>query len=200
MDLRGPISLVASLGAATWRLKKNNELWKSVGFIQDQSKLKLIVWTIIALITTILAGNIAAQLASSFIGTTSSGASEINQVMEGRFANLPGNLPVYIFWLVIAWVIGGFTEELLFRGFLINRFEKLFYRIPFAIALAVITQALIFGQQHYYYQGITGLVSTGVIGIFSGIIYVTCKRRLWPLILSHGLANTLGMTIMFTSV
>ena len=192
----GPISLLASLGVATWRLKKNNESWKSIGFIQDQTKIKLALWTVVALVTTILLGNIAAQLVTPLFASNPA-TNEISQVMAGRFANLPGNLTVYLYWLIVAWIIGGFTEELLFRGFLINRIEKLFYRVPFAIGIAVLFQALIFGQQHFYYQGLVGFVSTGVIGLASGLIYVYCKRRLWPLILSHGLANTLGMTILF---
>ena len=80
---------------------------------------------------------------------------------------------------------------------MIQRFEKLYQKLPFAIGLAVLTQALIFGQQHYYYQGLIGVCATGTIGLFSGMIYVLGKRKLWPLILSHGLANTLGMTMLF---
>ena len=70
---------------------------------------------------------------------------------------------------------------------------------PFAIVYAIIIQALIFGQQHMYYQGVLGLVETGIIGVVSGVIYVLCKRRLWALAISHGLANTLGMTMLFLS-
>ena len=119
---------------------------------------------------------------------------------SNRFKNVPGNFPAYFYWLIISWVIGGFTEELLFRGFLINRFEKVLVKIPFAIAFAVIFQAIIFGQQHMYYQGWVGFVATGVIGLTSGLIYIFCKRRLLPLIISHGLANTLGMTLMYMGV
>lgn len=165
--------------------------------MQDQRIVKLVGWTVVALLVTIILGNIAGQLTEQLLSSEELINSQINQAMAGRFADLPGNLTLYLFWLVVAWVVGGFTEELLFRGFLINRFESLFQKLPMSIGLAIIVQALIFGQQHYYYQGFAGLVSTGIIGVLSEIIYFYCGRRLWPLILSHGLANTIGMTILF---
>ncbi|MBU2971669.1 CPBP family intramembrane metalloprotease [Pseudoalteromonas sp. C2R02] len=193
----GPISLLASLGVATWCLKRNNETWKSIGFKHDTSWLKLSLWVLVALIVTTVLGNLAGGLAGSLIIPGSGVDEQAEAFMAGRFDNVPGNFPVYLYWLVISWVIGAFTEELLFRGFMISRFEKVFSRLPFAIGLAILAQALIFGQQHMYYQGIQGLVAMTVIGIFSGMIYVFCKRRLLPLMISHGLANTVGITMMY---
>ena len=110
---------------------------------------------------------------------------------------MPGNLPAYLFWLGIAWVIGGFTEEVLFRGMLISRFEKLFTFAPFGVFFAIVMQAIIFGQQHFYYQGLNGALATGAIALVSGLFYFLLKRNLWPLMLSHGLANTLGLTLIY---
>jgi len=194
----GPISLVAALAVATWRLKCNNQTWKSLGFVHSTSHLKLVLWTLMALILTILAGSLAGALAGGLMTAPAIG-EQASTFAQNRFANVPGNLPVYLYWLVISWVIGGFTEELLFRGFLISHFEKLFSKLPFAVVYGVVIQALIFGQQHMYYQGVIGLVETGIVGLVSGIIYVLSKGRLWPLIISHGLANTLGMTMIFLS-
>ncbi|MCW8876577.1 MAG: CPBP family intramembrane metalloprotease [Kangiellaceae bacterium] len=195
----GPISLLASLAVATWRLKRNNQTWQSIGFIHDSSHLKLTLWTVGALVLTILMGNVASQIAEALVANPEALSEQSTNYMQNRFAEVPGNLGLYLMWIAISWLIGGFTEELLFRGFLINRFENLFSKIPFAIVFAILFQALIFGQQHMYYQGVVGLVSTGIIGIVSGVIYVLCKRRLWALILSHGLANTLGMTMLYLS-
>ena len=193
----GPVSLVASLCVATWRLKRNNESWRELGLTHNTSHLNLILWALGALIVTILAGGIAASLAVNLLGNAEPVSAQASDFMQNRFANVPGNLPVYLYWIAVSWIIGGFTEELLFRGFLISRFEKLFSKFPFPVVFAVLFQALIFGQQHMYYQGVIGLVETGMIAIISGAIYILSKRRLWPLIISHGLANTLGMTIIF---
>ncbi len=192
----GPISLIATLLVATWRLKCNDQSWRSVGLVHSTSHLKLALWSLAALIITIVLGNVAGQLAQGFI-TTTEVSEQVSNFTQNRFANLPGNIEVYLYWLVISWVIGGFAEELIFRGFLLSRFENLFSNLPFAIVYAVIIQAVIFGQQHMYYQGTIGFIETGIIALVSGIIYYLSKRRLWPLIISHGLANTLGMTMLF---
>lgn len=195
----GPISLLCALAMATWRLSVAKQNWKTLGLMNDVNTLKLVLWTLAALVSTMLIGNVVGSLAEQFLADPNIANSELNRAMSGRFADLPGNVSVYLFWLITAWVIGGFTEELLFRGFMIQRFEKLYQQLPFAIGLAVVTQALIFGQQHYYYQGLAGVAAMCVIAIISGVIYVLAKRRLWPLIISHGLANTIGLTMLLLS-
>lgn len=193
----GPISLLAAFAVATWRLKRNNESWSSLGLFKIGSYLNLTLWIIGAFVVTLFIGNLGGALANTLISSPGEINNQINVVLQNRFSNLQGNLPVYIYWLIISWVIGGFIEELLFRGFLILRFEKALSKIPFSTAIAIFIQALIFGQQHMYYQGYVGLFETGFIALASGMIFVFCKRRIWPLIISHGLANTLGMTMMF---
>jgi len=193
----GPISLLCALVVATWRLKRNDESWSSLGLFNKGSNLNLSLWIAGTLIVTIIIGNLAATFANALFSSNEMVNNAINEVRENRFSNVPGNLPVYIYWLIISWIIGGFTEELLFRGFMILRFEKILTKLPFATALAITLQALIFGQQHMYYQGYVGLFVTGFMGLSSGVIFILYKRRLWPLIISHGLANTFGMTMRY---
>jgi membrane protease YdiL (CAAX protease family) len=56
---------------------------------------------------------------------------------------------------------------------------------------------ILFGQQQMYYQGLAGALATGTQAAISGLLYLFSRRNLWPLILSHGLANTLGMTMLY---
>ena len=193
----GPLTLLASLAIATWCLYKNNESWSQLGLSLTVSKRKIALWTVIALVITFLVSNLTANILGNFFISPDDAAQVADSRFQNRFANLPGNLPVYLFWLAIAWIIGGFTEELLFRGFLISRFERLFTKFPGAVFIAVALQALLFGQQHYYYQGTTGLITTGLLAVASGLLYLAFKRNLWPLIISHGLINTVGLTVIF---
>jgi len=123
-------------------------------------------------------GNIAGEIASSIITKPESLSKELTTYTQNRFAYIPGNLSLYLMWVAMSWIIGGLTEELLFRGFLISRFESLLSKLSLAIVYAIIIQAIIFGQQHMYYQGVIGFVEVGIIGVVSGVIYVLCKRRL----------------------
>ncbi|PCI64014.1 MAG: hypothetical protein COB37_03435 [Kordiimonadales bacterium] len=195
----GPVALIASLGVATLCLRAANENWADIGLKRPKSLVRTLLWALAIMVITIVLGQLVEGLMSSSGLVENSDAMEIDARYRDRFSNIPGNFPVYIYWVTIAWVIGGFTEELLFRGILLSRFEKLFSKAPFAIGIAIILQAILFGQQHLYYQGIGGALATGSIALVSGIFYVFLKRNIWPLTLSHGLANTLGLTLLYLS-
>ncbi len=61
-----------------------------------------------------------------------------------------------------------------------------------AWAIAIIGQAVIFGLIHSQ-QGPGGMFEVGVIGLVFGLSYLVVGRNLWPLIIAHGLINSLDM-------
>jgi membrane protease YdiL (CAAX protease family) len=110
-----------------------------------------------------------------------------------RFSYLTGNLPNLIIQLVIIWITAAFLEEFFFRGYLLNRLVDLQGRqTKLAWVIAVAGQALIFGLAHAY-QGPVGIFRTGAIGLVFGFAYLAVGRNLWPLILAHGLIDTIDM-------
>lgn len=193
----GPTSILAGVAVASWRLYRNNENWSDLGLKRTSSVLKMLMWSLIALIITMAAGILTEVTLSS---ATSGNAAEIDPRYSNRFSAVPGNTAPYLYWVVISWIIGGFAEEMLFRAMLISRFERLFSKFPCAVLIAVILQSLVFGQQHYYYQGLNGALTTGAIALVSGVFYICLKRGLWPLILSHGLANMIGLTLIYAGL
>ncbi|MEO9467596.1 CPBP family intramembrane glutamic endopeptidase [Parasphingorhabdus sp.] len=158
---------------------------------------QLALWTVVALIATLGVDILIQSLGADLIGPPDEATQAIDARFQGRFDNLPGNFPVFLFWLAIGWIIGGFTEEVLFRGVLFSRFEHLFTGVPFAAFLAIACQAFLFGQGHHYYQGMAGWVANGAVGVMSGVLYLKFGRNLWPLMLSHGLTNTIGLTLLY---
>jgi CAAX protease family protein len=194
----GPISLLLSLAVATLCLRANKEGWGTLGLKRPKNIIMTLVLTAIVLVATIGIGGVVESIVASLQQASGETAPAIDERYTNRFANVPGNVAAYIYWVAVGWIVGGFTEELLFRGVLISRFERVFAGAPFAIGIAVILQSIIFGQQHYYYQGISGAMATGAIAMLSGVIYVLLKRNLWPLTLSHGLSNMIGLTLIYT--
>jgi membrane protease YdiL (CAAX protease family) len=154
-------------------------------------------WAVVLLVVTTIVGGILESGVASAFGWE---GQEVDPRYRNRFADVPGNTTAYLYWLSVAWIIGGFTEEMLFRGVLISRFERIFGNTRFAMPAAVILQAIVFGQQHFYYQGWAGAVATGATALVSGVFYIALKRNLWPLIISHGLANTLGLTLIYAGL
>ncbi|MBR9826868.1 MAG: CPBP family intramembrane metalloprotease [Alphaproteobacteria bacterium] len=196
----GPISLILTFIVTTLLLRRSGQGWSAVGLRRPPSFVKLGLWTLVALVFGIVLDTLSQQLLPQILGIPDEATRAIDERYQGRFANLPGNLNVYLMWLALAWIIGGFIEELVFRGALISRFEQAFKGLPFAAILGVLVQAVIFGQQHLYYQGLAGAVATGAGAVLAGLIYLACKRNLWALILSHGLNNTLGLTVLYLGV
>ena len=193
----GPISLLMSASIATLCLWQGKESWSSLGLKSPLSFYKLAVWTVIALISTIGAGVVAQSLASVIFAPPDAGTLAIDARYQGRFDGVAGSLPDLVMWLAIAWAVGAFAEEMLFRAFLISRFVRVFAAFRHAVVIGVVLQALLFGQQHYYYQGVRGWFANGVIGLISGALYLRFGRSLWPLVISHGLSNTIGLTLIY---
>jgi membrane protease YdiL (CAAX protease family) len=109
-----------------------------------------------------------------------------------------GNLVAFLGWLALGWVVGGFMEELLFRGFLQRRATELVGDGPWAHASGVVFQAVCFGALHLY-GGAFAFVHATVFALASGLVFLVAGRNLWPLILVHGLWNSLGIYGVYAS-
>lgn len=116
----------------------------------------------------------------------------------GTFSQLTGNFNLYVSSIIIGWVIGGFFEEIIFRGFMISKFMKHFGKTTGAI-IGIVFSSIIFGSLHSY-QGISGQILTGLVGLFLALIYVISKRNLWLNILTHGLVNSIIFTLLYSGL
>ncbi len=100
--------------------------------------------------------------------------------------------------LTVVWITAAFIEELVFRAFLINSLDYLFGGNKISVWVAVILSSLIFGMIHSY-QGITGILITTFVGLIFGIGYIFNKRRILPLILVHGIIDSLTLISVYNS-
>ena len=196
----GPITLIGTLILITIYMRFQGMKWSEMGLRSLPGlKSKLLLIPQILLIFVVFA---AAVLFFSE-GLPAMGFEFMAEEAEGvndRRGNIECNLPVYLLWLGIVWTSAAFGEEMFFRGFLITRLEAVFRGIPIGTILSVLIPALIFGYGHFYYQGWSGLVMTGVIGLIFGSFFLIYKHNLWPLIIFHGLFDTLGMTAMYFGI
>lgn len=104
-------------------------------------------------------------------------------------------LTLYLTMIAIIWTTNAFGEEMVMRGFLMNRLCEVFGGKRFAWVLAAVVQALMFGASHAY-QGFAGVIITGMVGLVFGLGYLLARRNLWPVIIAHGFINTIGMTVL----
>lgn len=112
------------------------------------------------------------------------------------FYPLQGNLSLLPSSLILAWVSAGIGEELIFRGYFLNRFVDLFGNHTWGWIIAIILQAVVFASGHAY-QGITGVISAGVTGLIFGVMYIASRRNLWLTVVTHGVFDTVAFLFIF---
>ena len=113
----------------------------------------------------------------------------------GPFKQTQGNPTILFTNLIIGWVIGGFMEEIIFRGFLITLFMR-HINPKIGAMIGIIFSSVLFGYLHSY-QGPTGQTLNTITALILGAIYVFSKRNIWLLILTHGFINTLSMLMLY---
>lgn len=186
----GPIAVVASVLLATVILHRSGESWRALGLrlpagFGEWLRLPLLVIT--AMAGTVV---VAAVIVPQLVGPPGGG---------GSFDFLRGDTLAFLFTLIfVGWGTAAIGEELLFRGFVLDRLDRFLGETRSAIVMAAIVQAAIFGLAHGY-QGMAGIVMTGLIGLVMAIVYLLGKRWLLPIILAHGLIDTLSFVQIYQS-
>ncbi len=115
---------------------------------------------------------------------------------HGVFKNLRGDIKNLLIWLVTVWVLVAFLEEIIFRGFLMSELANLTDKSLLAVVVNLILSSVIFGLAHWY-QGKSGALSTGIIGVLMGILFIWGGYNLWLPILTHGFIDTFGLTMIY---
>ena len=116
------------------------------------------------------------------------------------FEDIRGNLPLYLKLMPRIWLGAAICEEIIFRAFLIGRLEAAFGGASRAATLAaVLLSCVLFGFAHMY-QGPTGVLITGTLGLILACVYAYGGRNLWLNIVVHGVYDTLSLGLVLTSL
>jgi membrane protease YdiL (CAAX protease family) len=131
----------------------------------------------------------------------------VTKPLEVRFLGRPpdlstfrpmiGNLKLASLALVAAWVLAAFGEELVWRGYLMNRVAGLFRnsRAGWVVSLILVSAAFGFGHA---YQGVVGIVQEGFSGLLLGLVYLGCGRNLAVPIVAHGITDSIDILLILT--
>ena len=171
--------------------KNRKEKLNSVGFRKPANWGKLLIITFllgfaIEMTFQILINPIIESLAESKIDLSA-------------FDGIQGNLPTYLIYVLIGFVIGGLLEEMLFRGFLLTRIAAFFKSENVGYAIGIIVLSVLFGVSHMY-QGWSGVLNTGLTSILLGLVFVKFDKNLWYAIFTHGFIDLVGFTILYLGI
>ncbi len=182
-----PAEVLALIAAATLLLRRRGETWRALAFASPVS-----------------AGRTAGLVGLGYLGVIVMNALIVFVVLPrlhapgpnlSTFGAVSGELATFLFWLAIAWTTAAVGEELLFRGFVWSRVERLVGG-PGASLAALILQALLFGLAHCY-QGLAGMLATGGVGLVLGLLRLAARSNLLPGMILHALVDTVSLTVVF---
>lgn len=112
------------------------------------------------------------------------------------FDGIRGNLSNLLMMLAIMWVMAAFIEEFFFRGYIMNRIANILGNKKTSWIIAIILSSMMFGIVHGY-QGISGMITTGIVGLILGLAYYCNRNNLMVGILAHGIYDTYGLTMIY---
>ena len=192
----GSIAMWCGIFVATFFMKKQSISWKDRGLGLPNSAKSWLKSIGIALLVVVLVLVIMATVVpiiSSALGVS------IPESSTDRFEFMLGN-PLYFvaYLLIVIWIGAAVGEELLMRGFLLNSLLSLFGERKTGVFSAVVLHATIFGMLHIS-QGIPGIISTGIVAVIFALVYLYNGRKLFPLIIAHGLINSVGLIAYYFS-
>jgi membrane protease YdiL (CAAX protease family) len=98
--------------------------------------------------------------------------------------------------MLLTWTLAAFGEEMVFRGYLMNRVADFFKSTRRGWIISLIVVNVVFGFAHQY-QGMTGVIENAIDGFLLGLIYLRCDRSLAVPIVAHGVTDTLDFLLIF---
>jgi len=105
----------------------------------------------------------------------------------GRLLTDPWHLP---FWIILAIVKGGLSEEL-WRAFSLDRFERCFGRSGLLVAVAA--GSLAFGMGHLY-QGVDSVITTMVTSLVYSGVYIA-RRSAVEIVAAHATRDIVSIVL-----
>lgn len=190
----GSIAIWCAIFIATLFMKRRKATWRNLGLLLPKGKREWLTNIGLAFLTVIivflLMGLVLDPILSYF------GLEKPTDVAD-RFQFFLGKPMLFIIYLVtVVWIGAALGEELLMRGFFLNRLTDVFGKNRMGWITAMIIHATIFGMLHIY-QGVAGIITTTFIALIFGSIYLIAKKRLFPVILAHLIINTISLTAFF---
>jgi membrane protease YdiL (CAAX protease family) len=158
--------------------------WREIGYVRPRSWVRTIAVGIVFGVTL--------KLVMKAIVMPLLGAPPTNQAYQFLIGNAAA-LPAMLYLVVFG---AGFGEETVFRGWMFERFSKLFGSSAWATALIVLITSIWFGLIHYGVQGVPGVEQALIVGLVFGTIFAI-TGRLPMLMIAHAAFDLTALAIIY---
>jgi membrane protease YdiL (CAAX protease family) len=180
----GAISLVGTFLFVWWLVRWRGEGLAVLGLRRPPTWWFVPVWgPVVFLVTIGLQVTVVPALASLF----NLPAPDVSQ-----YDLLRGNLPLFVVAALGSMFTGGFIEEVVYRGLLVDRLTTIFGGGRRGQLLGALGCGIPFGLIHFEW-GPGGMFVTAVMGTTLGLMFLVTRRNLWPLVAAHASLDLLLM-------
>ena len=177
---------IVCLGAVILILRKDNKTLRDLGLKQKGISIKtFLVGTVSALVWIVFMRWGYLPILKYFF--------TVPDYTEYNF--IQNHLSNFIITTIAAWIVGGFYEEIIFRGFIQKIIEKWFDNKHSFLYAGLIT-SVIFGLYHWQ-QGYLGVISATFSGLFWTYLFMRFDRNLLYTIFSHAIFDTITLTLIY---
>lgn len=98
--------------------------------------------------------------------------------------------------IVAAWIVGGFYEEVVFRGYIQNLLEKRLFK-GMGRLLPIVITSILFGLYHLQ-QDLFAVIAACLGGLYWGILYKKLNNNLWISIISHAVFDMITLILIYS--
>lgn len=182
-----PTNLVLfPLGWISLRLRRIG--WREVGLRRPTSWLRVLgLGALIGMIYQL----IGIWLISPLVEWLAREPSDLSQ-----FASIRGSIPNLVAYIIFVWLLGAFLEEMVYRGYLINRFTGLFGDNRASWTIGILVSSALFAIGHIN-MGVASVLESFVFALVFAGLYLAARHNLWLPIIAHGFHNTLGLVLIY---
>jgi len=180
-----PILFVLGWISLRWR----NDGWRYAGLSRPKSWWKTVALAVVAAAILLLGSELLVEPLAHRIWPE---PERVSNVIEAGASGWRQALTS----LLIVWTFAAFGEELSYRGYLLTRAADALGRSTLAYWIAMILVSLLFGFGHYY-KGPSGVLDSTYSGLVLGAAYLVAGRNLWAPVLTHGIADTIAIFVVF---
>ena len=185
---RGVTAVLAGAAAAVGLVYLRGGRLRDLGLVRPRSWRTVPLWVVGILSVWFAMQLLVPRLIGLFV--------ELPEPDFSRYAAVAGNLRVALTLALLLPFTASIPEEIIYRGFLINRLESIFGRSRGGAIAAVTVQSLIFGSIHFSW-GLGGMVFTTLMGATWATAYMLCGRNLWIVIIAHSTGHLLFVTQLY---
>jgi membrane protease YdiL (CAAX protease family) len=195
--------LLLAIAVLAWA-RATHKPWSALGLARPQSWARAILGGIVL--------GVVLKLVMMAIVMPLLGAEPTNplyrslmEAVRGMFQNPTARPAMVLLFALYAGasamflLVSGFCEEVVFRGFLFERFGRWWGHGPMATVLTIVGSAALFGLTHVAGYGRNTLIQATLVSLVYGAIYAR-TRSLWLPTFAHFAFDALAVLILFAGL